>query len=141
MAASGDLVPRRALVRAGANVNVANMYGETALSLACRNGSATIVEIAVGAGANVRYAKPNGETVVMAAARSGNPDVMKTLLAHGATVNEREHALDQTALTVSMFTASIPSFWLGLILMQVFAVKLGWFPSLAPLAASLTRIG
>jgi peptide/nickel transport system permease protein len=40
----------------------------------------------------------------------------------------RGSALDQTALSVSMFTASIPSFWLGLILMQFFAVKLGWFP-------------
>ena len=27
-----------------------------------------------------------------------------------------------------MLGASIPSFWLGLILMQIFAVRLGWFP-------------
>lgn len=40
----------------------------------------------------------------------------------------RGSLLDQLVLTVSMFTASIPSFWLGLILMQIFAVKLGWFP-------------
>ena len=40
----------------------------------------------------------------------------------------RGSLLDQSVLTVSMFTASIPSFWLGLILMQIFSVKLGWFP-------------
>ncbi|MGO1079445.1 ABC transporter permease [Inquilinus sp. CA228] len=40
----------------------------------------------------------------------------------------RGSLLDQSVLTVSMLTASIPSFWLGLILMQIFSVKLGWFP-------------
>ncbi|TBW41315.1 ABC transporter permease [Siculibacillus lacustris] len=34
---------------------------------------------------------------------------------------------DQITSTVAMFAASIPSFWLGLVLMQLFAVKLGWF--------------
>ena len=27
-----------------------------------------------------------------------------------------------------MFTSSVPSFWLGLLLMQLFSVKLGWLP-------------
>jgi peptide/nickel transport system permease protein len=40
----------------------------------------------------------------------------------------RGSVLDQAALTISMFTASIPSFWLGLLVMELFAVKLGWFP-------------
>jgi peptide/nickel transport system permease protein len=40
----------------------------------------------------------------------------------------RGSLLDQATLTASMFTASIPSFWLGLLVMQLFAVKLGWFP-------------
>jgi len=34
---------------------------------------------------------------------------------------------DQVATTVAMLSASIPSFWLGLIFIQLFAVKLGWF--------------
>jgi peptide/nickel transport system permease protein len=41
---------------------------------------------------------------------------------------KRGTALDQSVLSFSMFTSSIPSFWLGLLLMQVFAVKLGWLP-------------
>jgi len=36
--------------------------------------------------------------------------------------------VDQAATTMAMLAASIPSFWLGLILMQLFAVRLGWFP-------------
>jgi peptide/nickel transport system permease protein len=39
----------------------------------------------------------------------------------------RDTAFDQAMTTIAMFAASIPSFWLGLVLMQVFAVQLGWF--------------
>ncbi|HTK01530.1 MAG TPA: ABC transporter permease [Bordetella sp.] len=41
---------------------------------------------------------------------------------------KRGTTLDQSVLSFSMFTSSVPSFWLGLLLMQVFAVKLGWLP-------------
>ena len=40
----------------------------------------------------------------------------------------RNSAIDQGFSGFAMLGASIPSFWLGLILMQVFAVGLGWFP-------------
>ncbi|WP_162703212.1 ABC transporter permease [Ensifer sp.] len=36
--------------------------------------------------------------------------------------------VDQAATTLAMLAASIPSFWLGLILIQFLAVRLGWFP-------------
>jgi peptide/nickel transport system permease protein len=36
--------------------------------------------------------------------------------------------VDQAATTIAMLAASIPSFWLGLILMQFFAVRLNIFP-------------
>jgi peptide/nickel transport system permease protein len=34
---------------------------------------------------------------------------------------------DQAATTLAMFAASVPSFWLGLLFIQFFAVHLGWF--------------
>ena len=40
----------------------------------------------------------------------------------------RNGAADQVFSGFAMLGASIPSFWFGLILMQVFAVGLGWFP-------------
>lgn len=50
---------------------------------------------------------------------------------------------DQLATSLSMFTASIPSFWLGLLLIQLFAVRLGWFDTSGyggPDAGFITRI-
>lgn len=40
----------------------------------------------------------------------------------------RGRAIDQFFSGFAMLGASIPSFWFGLILMQIFAVGLGWFP-------------
>jgi peptide/nickel transport system permease protein len=36
--------------------------------------------------------------------------------------------LDQFSITLSLLGISIPSFWLALMLMYLFSVKLGWFP-------------
>jgi peptide/nickel transport system permease protein len=41
---------------------------------------------------------------------------------------KRGSLFDQVATTLAMLAASIPSFWLGLILIQVFAVRWSWFP-------------
>jgi peptide/nickel transport system permease protein len=40
----------------------------------------------------------------------------------------RNSWIDELFSGFAMLGASIPSFWLGLILMQIFAVSLGWFP-------------
>ncbi|MDS9469357.1 ABC transporter permease [Paracoccus sp. MBLB3053] len=37
--------------------------------------------------------------------------------------------LDQAAISAAMLAASIPSFWMGLILQRHFATTLGWFPA------------
>ena len=41
----------------------------------------------------------------------------------------RGSLFDQVVMTTSMLAASIPTFWLGLVLIQVFAVRQGWLPS------------
>ncbi len=41
----------------------------------------------------------------------------------------RGRLVDQIFSAVAMLGASVPSFWMGLILIQVFAVWLGWFPA------------
>ncbi|WP_336810377.1 ABC transporter permease [Bosea sp. MMO-172] len=40
----------------------------------------------------------------------------------------RGRPVDQAVSGLAMLAANIPSFWLGLIFIQLFAVKLGWFP-------------
>lgn len=40
----------------------------------------------------------------------------------------RGRAVDQILTGFAMLGASVPSFWFGLVLMQIFAVSLGWFP-------------
>ena len=40
----------------------------------------------------------------------------------------RGRAVDQVVTGFAMLGASVPSFWFGLVLMQLFAVGLGWFP-------------
>jgi peptide/nickel transport system permease protein len=40
----------------------------------------------------------------------------------------RGTALDQAVTAISMLAASLPSFWVGLTLIEYFAVRLGWFP-------------
>jgi peptide/nickel transport system permease protein len=40
----------------------------------------------------------------------------------------RGSVFDQSVTTVAMLAASVPSFWLGLLLIQFFAVRLGFFP-------------
>lgn len=40
----------------------------------------------------------------------------------------RGKVVDQVCTGFAMLGASVPSFWFGLVLMQIFAVSLGWFP-------------
>lgn len=93
-----DLELADLLVRAGANVRVANRYGVTPLSLACTNGNASIVELLLKAGADANAALPGGETPLMTAARTGRLAPVKALLARGAVVDSKEDRRGQTAL-------------------------------------------
>jgi peptide/nickel transport system permease protein len=41
----------------------------------------------------------------------------------------RRSTFDAGATSFSMFTYSVPDFWLGMLLLSFFAVQLGWFPT------------
>lgn len=92
-----DLPTVERLLRAGADVKVANRYGVTPLSLACTNGNGAIVELLLKAGADPNTTLPGGETALMTAARTGKVDAVKALLVKGAKVNAQE-SHGQTAI-------------------------------------------
>jgi ankyrin repeat protein len=93
------------LLAAGAQVKATTRIGAiTPLFLACKNGSAPMIEFLLKAGADANSATETGTTALMMAAAAGNPDALKILLGHGANVNARDLAHGQTAL---IFAASL----------------------------------
>jgi uncharacterized protein len=93
------------LLAAGANVKATTRDGAlTPLFLACKNGSAPMIELLLKAGADPNSTTETGTTALMLAASAGNPAALKVLLAHVANVNARDLAHGQTAL---MFAAAL----------------------------------
>jgi len=97
-AADGDLELVRALIKAGADVELKNQLGTSALTEAAIIGSAPIIDALLKAGADPNFRTPNGETPLMAAARSGKVDTAKALLDAGADINAKETWGEQSAL-------------------------------------------
>src|SRR5262245_11994346 len=95
---NGDTAEVARLIKAGADVKIANSYGATPMSLAANTGNAEIIKLLLKAGADVESANSEGQTALMAVARTGNLEAAKALLAHGANVNARESWGHQTAL-------------------------------------------
>jgi ankyrin repeat protein len=95
---NNDVAEARRLVRAGANVSLANHYGATPMSLAAEVGNADMLALLVEAGANVDSPDADGQTALQAVARTGNVKAAQVLLNAGATVDAREKWGGQTAL-------------------------------------------
>jgi len=66
-------------------------------------------------------------TLLLALAGLGLAVMIGVPVGFAAAVN-RGNAIDTLLTTVTVLAISVPGFWLGLIVMQVFAVKLRWFP-------------
>jgi len=75
-----------ALVDHGANVNLQNFVGETALYLACARGLEDKVEYLLDNGADVHIANLDGATALHAAASFGDSAIISMLVRHGASV-------------------------------------------------------
>jgi ankyrin repeat protein len=94
----GDVAEARRLLRAGANVSLANNYGVTPMTLAAEVGSTEMLKLLLEVGANVDSPNPEGQTALMAVARTGNVAAAQLLVGHGAGVDAREKWGGQTAL-------------------------------------------
>ena len=83
-----------------------------------RSGTSVISEIAKRAPVSIRIAL--------------NGIILATLLGIplGILSAVKQYSLlDFSATTIAMILASVPSFWLGMMLMLIFSLKLGWLPS------------
>jgi len=99
---SGDRAATERQIRAGADVNLANRYGVTPISLAAQRGHADLIDVLLKAGASVKTAEsrlPDGQTLLMLAARTGNVASLKSLIAAGSSPNARETRTGTTAVT------------------------------------------
>jgi ankyrin repeat protein len=94
----GDVAEVRRLLRAGADVSLANNYGATPMSLAAEVGNTDVLKLLLEVGANADSPNPDGQTALQAVARTGNVEAAQLLLAHHATVDAREKWGGQTAL-------------------------------------------
>ena len=94
----GNVAEVRRLLKAGANVSLANNYGATPMGLAAEVGNAEIIKLLLEAGANADSPNPEGQTALMAVARTGNVEAAELLVEHGATIDAREKWGGQTAL-------------------------------------------
>ena len=95
---NSDVAEVTRLIKAGADVKIANSYGATAMSLAANTGNAEIIKLLLNAGADVESANAEAQTALMEVARTGNVEAAKLLLKAGANVNARENWGQQTAL-------------------------------------------
>jgi ankyrin repeat protein len=97
-----DVETASLLVKAGADVKLANRQGLTPLALAASNGSAAMLKVLLDAGADVNAFDPANETPLMATARVGNLDAVRVVLERGATIEATDPQFEQTALMVAV---------------------------------------
>src|SRR6185295_18200023 len=66
----GNAAEVQRLVKAGANVSLANNYGASPMGLAAEVGNAEILKLLLDAGANADSPNPDGQTALLAVART-----------------------------------------------------------------------
>jgi uncharacterized protein len=88
----------RRLIKAGANVSLANNYGATPMGLAAEVGNTEIIKLLLDAGANADSPNADGQTALQQVARTGNVAAAELLVKHGAKVDAKEKWGGQTAL-------------------------------------------
>ena len=90
-AASGDFAKVCAEVAKGANVNIANGDGRTALMRSAKRGHTDIVRYLIDNGADPRKRDKNNKTALMGAAKKGHVDICRMLVHAGADVNSHDN--------------------------------------------------
>ena len=99
-AKNGNAAMIAALVKGGADVNIATSTGVTPLMLAAQSGHADAVKTLIDAGANVNAKETvREETALMFAATYNRTDAMAVLLKHGADLKASTKVVDLFAFS------------------------------------------
>jgi hypothetical protein len=98
--ATGNLELVQTFLYAGADPNIRNSNGQTALMRLDDDGTAEIVRALVGAGAKVNLKDEEGDSALLVAAALENTDVLRALLDAGAKVNTKNKE-GKTALMIA----------------------------------------
>ena len=87
-----DVASLQALLKAGANKNAVNQYGESALQVAVEKGSLEMVDALLDHGANANNVSlmPQARAPLLIAAEQGNEEIVSRLLEAGANVNFKD---------------------------------------------------
>jgi ankyrin repeat protein len=93
-----DVAEAQRLLKAGANVKLANNYGASPMTLASEIGNPAMIKLLLDAGADANSANLDGQTALLAVARTGNVEAADLLVKAGAKVDARENFGGQTAL-------------------------------------------
>ncbi|WP_428097437.1 ankyrin repeat domain-containing protein [Candidatus Rariloculus sp.] len=96
----------RRLVQDGADVNLGQADGATALHWAAYHGNADLAELLLEAGADASAANRNGSTPMWLAASQGDATMIETLLEGGADANE-QLPLERRPLTLAARAGSM----------------------------------
>lgn len=80
----GDVATVRALLRAGAEINVRDRHGQTALMLAAHRGYREMVEVLVEGGADLNVTAKFNLSALMLAIIAGHAEVARVLARAGA---------------------------------------------------------
>jgi ankyrin repeat protein len=97
-----DIDTAKLLIKAGANVKLADRYGVTPMFLACTNGNAAMIKLLLDSGADPNTVDPTGETALMTAAKGGDVESVRVLADAGAKIDTRDPAFQQTALMMAV---------------------------------------
>ena len=84
---SSDGLCVKVLIEGGADVNIQNKYGDTALMLAAQNNTVACINHILNAGTYVNLLNYHGQPVITMASKNGHLECVKKLIEAGADVN------------------------------------------------------
>lgn len=97
-----DIDTAKLLIKAGADVKLADRYGVTPIFLASTNGNAAMIKLLLDSGADPNTVDPAGETTLMTAAKGGDVESIRVLADAGAKIDTRDPSFQQTALMMAV---------------------------------------